>query len=776
MPALRQHLLPRHTDRRQGSILLLVIVFLTVLILLATMLAYTSKLEAQSAENAALSIQARMSAVSGVAGARRALAPYAGSPIAYTQDWARAASLFSPPSQLASSVVAPQSATAADKTKDEETTSAEKSVSPGHVEIEDLSARIDLNSVLPYATTPRAASNMPFVSSGVPAQSLEALIALRLAQTGRETSSARAMTQAILDARLGPDRQPGDGLSRPGRGFEEFQSDLRKKPRGDDRPILNLGDAKTLAQMPEDLWQTIEPLLTTFASSPDTWNAPSDAGETPRVSLNSADPRALYETLRKAFPQASSTLLKQFAVNLVDRRDSDSLPTPYKDDLEKLPIIGYEKTVVIGEVCADTITPSRYGDNGEYIEIFNPLDKSVDLTGWTLNWENGETKLGVVLPAGGYLVLTDDIKDSNDPTPERDLVGMGSFYEVFRILPFSSKTLLVEDSDMNIPDDSGMVRLVDPEGRLIDYLTYKDAAFNGINRGFEKLTPFVHQGVAHLATPFDHKMDVPSGPYERYCRDLLDERMNQPFASVAETLAVPALSPDAQGLWLFPSIDSPGSTALGLGVLDCLTEKDKDDSRADTENPGVVLERESILGVSEALTSTGLDALPLALGRINVNTATKPVLSVLPGLDDTLADKIVAYRQRIGAEALATGLERVPFVSLSDFAVNKEVWGDKAPIDRLKSLISLCPLVTTRSSAFVVSSTALIDGRNPTKDTAGLECRAVVHVNGDKTQVLAWEFVPPDKGKSVATENQSTLPTAVETPKGAAWGAGNLKD
>ncbi|MBN1865681.1 general secretion pathway protein GspK [Candidatus Sumerlaeota bacterium] len=745
----RKNRFPRRRSRRRGSILLLVIVFLTVLVLLATMLAYMSKLEAQSAENAALGVQARMSAVTGVAGARRFLAGYGGEPIAGTQSWARRQPLFSDPSEtdaLADTESADRAASPISvPTADPSASPTPTPIPSGHIAIDDQCARININAVQPYPATSRKTDHMPLVSPGVPAESLEALIALRLADTGREPSAARAMTQGILDARLGPDGWPGDGALR--QGFEEFQTDLRRAPRGDDRPILNLGAAKTLAQMPEDLWKALEPFLTAFSSSPEIWSAPPSGRAAQRAPLNSAGARKIYETLRDAFPQAPPTLLKQFAVNLVDRRDADSLPTVYEDDVEPLPVMGYEKTVVVSEVCPDVMTPSRYGDNGEYIEIYNPLDEAVDLSGWTLNWQEGEMSLKGLLPPGGFLIVTDDIKDSNDPTPERDMAGMGSFYEVFKILPYSSKTLLVEEPDMNIPDISGTVRLFDAQRRPIDYLTYSDAAFDGINRGFQKIAPFARKGVPSLATPFEHGFDDPPTTYDCFCRDVLDERMNQPFETVAEVLTVPAMPPDQGERWIFPSVDFPGSTALGLGLLDCLTEKSVVAKESDSKDE------------------------ILSFGRINLNTASRAVLSVLPGLDDALVERIVAYRERIETEDHATGFERVPFVSLSDFAANKDVWQGREAIDRLKSLMVLCPIATTRSTAFLITSTALIDRPRPGKDTRGLTCRALVNMVEGKTQVLAWEFVPPAREESLAVRGDLATQEEPRTDRtGGVWG------
>ena len=46
-------------------------------------------------------------------------------------------------------------------------------------------------------------------------------------------------------------------------------------------------------------------------------------------------------------------------------------------------------------------------------------------------------------------------------------------------------------------------------------------------------------------------------------------------------------------------------------------------------------------------------------GKININTATKEQLTLLPGIGETLADRIIAYRQENGAFTNTAQLELV---------------------------------------------------------------------------------------------------------------------
>jgi hypothetical protein len=59
-----------------------------------------------------------------------------------------------------------------------------------------------------------------------------------------------------------------------------------------------------------------------------------------------------------------------------------------------------------------------------------------------------------------------------------------------------------------------------------------------------------------------------------------------------------------------------------------------------------------ITGISDLLT-----AIPETGEQVNINAAPKRVLMTLPGIDDTLADAIIAERERGGREGLTGGAE-----------------------------------------------------------------------------------------------------------------------
>ena len=149
---------------------------------------------------------------------------------------------------------------------------------------------------------------------------------------------------------------------------------------------------------------------------------------------------------------------------------------------------------MISEVCPDVITFESDGDNGEYIEIYNPLDVSVNLQGWRLDWGSGVRYLTETLGPRSFLVVTDDINNENDSTPEDDATGMGSFYDVFRMLPSGGTRILVEQRGMDIANDSGRIALYNSQGDLMDYLAYDDAEFSGSPLGCHRDTLFDHVG------------------------------------------------------------------------------------------------------------------------------------------------------------------------------------------------------------------------------------------------------------------------------------------
>jgi hypothetical protein len=114
----------------------------------------------------------------------------------------------------------------------------------------------------------------------------------------------------------------------------------------------------------------------------------------------------------------------------------------------------------------------------------------VNLAGWRLDWGAGSHTLTGTLPARGFLIVTNDLKNDQDKTPEENQTGMGSFYDVFRRLPNGTSEQILEVPELDLQNNSiGRVSLRDQAGHLIDYLTFRSAAFTGQNRDTARPPP-----------------------------------------------------------------------------------------------------------------------------------------------------------------------------------------------------------------------------------------------------------------------------------------------
>jgi hypothetical protein len=98
---------------------------------------------------------------------------------------------------------------------------------------------------------------------------------------------------------------------------------------------------------------------------------------------------------------------RQLAVNIKDFIDSDGTSTTYLDPSGDT-YYGVDKgTPYINEVEAKVDNTS--GGNGKYIELFNPFDENIDITGWKISGTTmPEIILGGTINAGEYYVIADD--------------------------------------------------------------------------------------------------------------------------------------------------------------------------------------------------------------------------------------------------------------------------------------------------------------------------------------------------------------------------------
>jgi type II secretory pathway component PulK len=823
--------MPAGWGRRRGSTLLLVLALLALLFLMATTLSYVSKLEVQATANAALRVQARMAAVTGIPVTATRLAVGLNS-----TGSARSAAA----SESVQTTAAPTPTETPDKTSADKT--ARKAAGQGqkgfvrneqtglaNTQAEDQSALFNINALAiratetlaenaaspassnasaqtqsgdPYQSGPAgsrslhdgaaqtrlAAGQAPKVSAGLPVEILERFLAERLSSAQlsanrasslasaihqyyapregeyeardlqkkatrlRQQTSSRIARTALTDA--APGFRPTSNSNQTHESKEQTTPAAAETQPGSHQVFDRLSDLKRVANMSDAEFEAIAPYLTTFSSSLDVWWAKSGTAYF-RVPINEATDEQIYRALRIAQPDTDENQLRQIAVNIVDRRDTDSVPTVSDDVKGSFPIIGYERTVRISEVCSEVMCVPEDGADGQYIELHNPTDKSINVAGWKLEWGTGAHTLTGTLPANGFLIVTNDLKNDQDSKPETNQTGMGSFYDVFHRLPNGTSEQVLEVPALDLQDNVGSigrVNLRDQGGHLIDYLTFHSGAFTGQNRGYRKTTPFSHIGALGPATPFADDTRDPDDTYAAACWGILKARMDQPFQSVGELLALPVFFSEAgaqetQNQKMFPSLE--GNNALGPNLLDCFrttaepdafdddgqlrawqmsqagtTSKSDTVSAASQTSEAEVKQAASHASQSQADTTAvpenqpGLNTEdligpqadteiqpPVSYGKINLNTAPAVVLQALPGLDAELAARIVALQARARKNTTAgQGAGNEAFRSFAEFAGAADVWKGVEPVQRLEALLRLLPFISVNSTAFLVTS------------------------------------------------------------------------
>ncbi|MFC2089773.1 lamin tail domain-containing protein [Bacteroidota bacterium] len=183
------------------------------------------------------------------------------------------------------------------------------------------------------------------------------------------------------------------------------------------------------------------------------------SGTSISLSANALDTVWVYRNILmarflKKFPMR--TPMKLFVQNVYDLENNRMSDTLINMELD-LPEFG---DVVITELMPDP-DPPVYLPACEYIELFNQLDRKVDLSGWFIVINDRKFQIeNQLLNAGEYAVYTS--------------IESECIYAGVNSLPlFSSNTA--------IPNRGGMIRLYDLYGCLIHFLEYED--ISNYNKG-----------------------------------------------------------------------------------------------------------------------------------------------------------------------------------------------------------------------------------------------------------------------------------------------------
>lgn len=689
----------RKNQRSRGSVLLIVLVILSVLVLIATTLSFTSRLEVISSTNFAEGIQARMAAVTGV-DTGGALLPLDEPYTAYTQSWALQSG-------------APGRTRILDREL-------------SNVIISDESAKININ-----------AADREFLTRSI--------AAILRTEGFEETSLAPKIADEIVEYRLGKDNQPGmakrdddgdsadadianDGIDNDGDGIidnkeeilmsvqydgrdnnqdgyadfgkdgvefdgldndndgeideyaegidepDEFNPDPTKIPNGDDKPFLTLAELKLLPSMDAGLYEILSPYMTVLSACDPIY---SNGGRTlERIDINTASAREIYETLRINYPDRPDAFLKQFAVNIVDARDFDSIPTSLPGNSSDKPVLGLEKVPFINEVWPDSLTDNDEGDDGQYIELYNPWNETIDLSGWKLSVAGASVPLSGQIVPHGFIIVTDDYNESTDPAPEEDIEGYGSFYDIFQIVKGGAARRIIEKREMEIPNESGVIQLVDNRGNIIDWFAWKNGFYDGVRRSFQRDDPRVRLAAWDFCTPM-HQNSVYGKTAPSGSDRALFEVRNRLFESPVDLMEVFAgySEGDSAGrnkswrgnTWAKTSLSAKSRMELDIGLVDIFTVQDcsRLSARQILKTLGRV-DEDDLYRLTRKYNKP-----PCTYGKININTAPEVLLSAIPGIGNNFAENIENYRRKmernfIETERTVNFRRDVPFENLSD--------------------------------------------------------------------------------------------------------------
>jgi hypothetical protein len=759
---------------RRGSTFIIVLAILSILVLIATTLSFTSRLEVISSKNYSSGLQARMSAVTGVERATNLFSQEKRF-TATTQRWAIPSEAnFTVVSSSSSRTISPQT---------------RFSSSLSEVFIFDACAATNLNAA--------------------DAPTLERVIAAVAQEKKLKNINPQKLALEIVKYRYGPDGAPGvagidddgdsslsdllhdgvdndldgridnpeelylsvehdgidnnqdgkvddghdgiefDGVDNDGDGVvdetgegidepDEFQADIRRPPRGDDRPFLTVGELQNVPGITPEIYEVLQPYFTVFSASDEIYHDGADIH--PSLPVNLASAVDMYQALKKHFPEKNDRLLKQFAVNIVDFRDRDSVPTRFPSESGEPEIIGTELTPYINEVWADSLTLDEDGDDGQYIELFNPYSKPLSLEGWQLI-VGGRTVLlnGQIYP-NGYVIVTDDYNERNDPTPEDKEPHYGSFYSIFGLVPNGTTRRIIEDPGMEIPNNSGKIVLKNNHGNLIDFFEYSGGTYGGVNISFQRDDPRVRYGAQATCSPFAARPGYSSARAGKSVFQL-QENSNHLFASPGEVLFVSSgfAQNQSEGVgWMLPGVSSDAADRLDCRVVDLFTITNTAKRTFDLTDAGAnSTEQQSLARLEQQLEN------PPIIGKINPNTATLFSLLGLPSMDENSARAVIDYRTTVEKDSARNQIADrvVPFASPSDLLALNVLWKDKPEQERIENFARLCNAITVNSrSLWVLSQSAPPSRRASDHKYNPVLLKALVATDGKGEKIVSWRY------------------------------------
>jgi type II secretory pathway component PulK len=566
-------------------------------------------------------------------------------------------------------------------------------------------------------------------AAGVPTTSQSVL-------TGSQRQSEPGQPTDSFDNRVGIDDS------------SETVIDPRELPFGDDTPFLDIEYLRGLPSMTDEIFDALRPYITFYSSCNNT--VLLNGEEMPRLNLNAVSVEEIYDRLREIYGSDDSDqqLLAQYAANVADWRDPDHSRTAFSPNGIDT-VYGLEIVPFISEVYPDSKTRSEDGDDGQFVEIYNPWSVELDLDGWRLSVNQRTIKLDKTLPAGGYLIVTDDYKDENDIDEDQDSgTRYGSFFGIFGQVGNDRSKHIIESSLLKLNDRAGSVKLLDPNHQVADEFEWsREDEVENTTLSYQRLQPALSGAIRSIATPFEQNDRVEVDEMEEFFRlpkadsiETVLARRNEPFRSPGVLMQVTDAVEQDDPLdvdYSFPTIH-PGD-GIDARVIDHFY--------AARPWPQQV----NLTGLDPDLARTAMENnadQSICHGLININTASYPALMALPGMTSDLARTIIQERLTLEIETLISGEGLTPevmFNSPSDLLRADDLWEDLDLDDdeRIEIFCKMANVISVSSNAFEVSSYYMKRQGSEQQLGSTAAVRAVVSMDNQSgtPEVLKFEFL-----------------------------------
>ncbi|GIX45587.1 MAG: lamin tail domain-containing protein [Candidatus Hydrogenedentota bacterium] len=685
-------------NEERGSTLIVVAALLSVLLLMVAMLSMSAKMDMVASRNYAEATEARAATIGAFPRA-----------LAYVSEATTLTSLLQPWNSVANA--RPEKQVSANKNLNGKAALTYGADNPlAQLSITDLGSKVNVNAFRSKRALARfLAAVFPQSTTGVPVE-------------------ARAHALAsILDLR------EDNSTTR--------ELDLRLPPTTNGRRIQSLWELLADPAKTPDLFSYEELLAlanyaTCFSLAPEVFTT-ADGASWPKTPLAGLTPQRAYEALRRAFPEKDERLLRQYSVNLADFLDADDVPTLMTDPQHPEPwntLIGLEETPLITEVYPDAAT-SVGGDEGQFVEIYNPWNHPITMTNWRLvvgGTEGRSILLNTTLPPKGFLILTDNYETPRQETPP----STGCFLAIFGARRDEAQRQLIEVPSLNLPDKNSFVSLLDDRGNLIDVFSYTDTAQENSEQSYQRSDPTVRAFLVAKATPFE----LPEGGTSKTLRTTaLIETVRKELRAdrsegkgLAWLLYIPTSYVGFErsdgrnrfkaALWQMPDRRVAGqrgqqgaATNLDARVLDVFTvEELRPRPAASNDNQLVGLdEARKVSSVKQSPSASETTAY--AYGRLNLNTCSKQALYALDaeanGIN-LLPPEVIHQIEQYRIQRYSAG--EPPFRNLSEFVA--AFFANVEP-DALPALDKLLSQVTVSSAAFEIVAETRPPALEATKDS-----------------------------------------------------------